>query len=329
MLTIRSGRNSVLAEQFPEWSQDLKTNVASDFMRHTPQEMASQIAYLTIDSERKDVAPFVPYLNGKEVIGQYALYDERFNKVSFVTPSGLLPQTYLFSNAKPGRYIVVLSFTVETASAKAGYQCFFGIIVPGLGAETAVTTRTTFRATTAKPVIYLYPQQAPSVRVRLRYAGQLTCTLSVLSGRLAGDGDPDGTLVNQADGRTYSYLFWEGIDRTEYDFSRGFVVAGKDTAAFLQEKLAVLGLTPREYNEFIVYWLPHMQDSPFNLVTFQEERYTSQAKLTIEPRPDSLLRVFMAYRPLEERVEIKEPVLKPFSARVSRSSNGAVACVAE
>ena len=46
------------------------------------------------------------------------------------------------------------------------------------------------------------------------------------------------------------------------DFSRGFVVRGSDTAAFLREKLAYMGLTPREYNEFIVYWLPRMQNNP-------------------------------------------------------------------
>ena len=47
--------------------------------------------------------------------------------------------------------------------------------------------------------------------------------------------------------------FWEGENNTDYDFSKGFCVAGADTADFLREKLAEIGLTPREYNEFIVY----------------------------------------------------------------------------
>ena len=34
------------------------------------------------------------------------------------------------------------------------------------------------------------------------------------------------------------YLFWEGENKTDYDFSTGFCVAGADTADFLREKLA-------------------------------------------------------------------------------------------
>lgn len=322
MVTVRLGRDAIQAELFPEWSQNLETNVAADFVRHTPREMASQIQYLTLDKQVVDLPPFMPFWNGKEIIGQYAIYDERFNRVPTDQPSSATPQTHLFPpqtnlflDAKPGRYIVVLSFTVETASAKSGYQCFFGAIVPDPAAPTTATTRTLppqGATTAAKPVIYLYPQQTTDVQVRLDFAGQLTCTYPTYQDGWQVTASPDGTLVNRADGRTYSYLFWEGIDRTEYDFSRGFVVAGKDTAAFLQEKLAFLGLMPREYNEFIVYWLPHMQDNAYNLITFQGERYTSQAKLTIEPKPDSLLRVFMAYKPLVKRVEIEESVLKPF-----------------
>jgi len=60
---------------------------------------------------------------------------------------------------------------------------------------------------------------------------------------------------------------------------------GQDTAAFLQEKLNYLGLTPKEYNEFIVYWLPQMKDIPYNLITFQSAAYTDNAVLTITPEP--------------------------------------------
>lgn len=160
-----------------------------------------------------------------------------------------------------------------------------------------------------KPVIYLYPEQAEEVSIRLDYEGELICTYPEY-----GDGwhviaRPDGTLQNLRDGKQYSYLFWEGVDKTEYDWSRGFVVKGEDTAEFLQEKLAELGLIPAEYNEFIVYWLPRMEGNPWNLITFQTEAYTSQAALQIEPEPDSVIRVFMAYTPLKEPVDVPEPVL--------------------
>jgi len=126
---------------------------------------------------------------------------------------------------------------------------------------------------------------------------------------------PDGTLVNHADGKEYSYLYWEGHGGADYDLSKGFVVKGADTAAFLQEKLAYMGLTPREYNEFIVYWLPRMQNNAYNLITFQGAAYTDTARLTVTPKPDSVLRIFMAYKPLDKPVKIGEQALRPFERK--------------
>ena len=97
--------------------------------------------------------------------------------------------------------------------------------------------------------------------------------------------------------------------------SRGFVVKGKDTAVFLQDKLSEMGLTPKEYNEFIVYWLPKMQDNPYNLITFQGKSYTNSAKLKVDSKPDSVLRVFMAYKKLNKPVEIEKPDIKEFHRR--------------
>ena len=164
----------------------------------------------------------------------------------------------------------------------------------------------------AKPVIYLYPEKETQVSVKLDCKGELTFTYPDYQGGWQVTALPDGTLYDNREGREYSYLFWEGVSPGEYDFSHGFVVKGEDTRKFLQEKLAFLGLTPREYNEFIVYWLPQMQNNPYNLIAFQKEAYTELAKLEITPRPDSLLRVFMAYQPLEEPVEIEPQQLEPF-----------------
>lgn len=165
---------------------------------------------------------------------------------------------------------------------------------------------------TAKPVIYLYPEETMEVQVELSYDGELTCTYPAYENGWSVSAEPDGTLTDPESGREYSYLFWEGKDDIEYDMSRGFVVKGEDTARFLQEKLAYLGLKPEEYNEFIVYWLPKMQENPYNLITFQTDCYTEHAVLHITPEPDSVLRIFMAWMPLTEPVEIEEQELAGF-----------------
>ena len=150
------------------------------------------------------------------------------------------------------------------------------------------------------------------VSVKLDYAGDLTVTYPTYDGGWQVTAQPDGTLTNHADGLEYSYLFWEGNGQLEVDFSEGFVVKGEDTAAFLQKTLSDMGLTPKEYNDFIVYWLPFMQENAYNLISFQQENYTEQAKLDIHPAPDSVLRVFMAFRSLEKTIEVKPQEFQPF-----------------
>jgi hypothetical protein len=163
-----------------------------------------------------------------------------------------------------------------------------------------------------KPVIYLYPEETMEATVKLDYNGEITCTYPTYNEGWTVTAHSDGTLINQKDGKEYSYLFWEGNSNIEYDMSKGFIVKGKDTADFLRDKLEYIGMTPKEYNEFIVYWLPKMQNNPYNLITFQNKVYTDNAELEIIPEPDSILRVFMAYRPLDEAISIEEQNLEPF-----------------
>ncbi len=159
-----------------------------------------------------------------------------------------------------------------------------------------------------KPVIYLYPETETEVRVSLTLDGKLTCTYPAYEDGWDVVASPDGTLTDRG-GQTYRYLYWEGETSAVYDFSEGFCVAGRDTAAFLETALDALGLTRAEANEFIVFWLPLMQENPYNLISFQTDAYTESAVLSVEPAPDTLLRVFMAWKPLGEAVEIAPQTL--------------------
>ena len=165
----------------------------------------------------------------------------------------------------------------------------------------------------AKPIIYLYPEEPTLCSVKVTLNGELTCTYPAHGEHGWQDfvAYPDGTLIFP-DGKEYYALYWEGIQHTEWDFSRGFCVRGEDTDAFLEWALAAQGLTAREANEFIMYWLPLMQDNAYNVISFQTTAYTDGALLDIEPAPDSLLRVFMAYYATDEEVDIEPQTFHGF-----------------
>lgn len=154
-----------------------------------------------------------------------------------------------------------------------------------------------------KPVLYLYPEEEMEVTVTLDFDGTLTSTYPAYGDGWTVTARPDGTLTNPATGREYYCLFWEGDSGADYDLSEGFVVAGEDTADFLERTLSRLGLSDREANEFILYWLPRMEQHPYNLISFQTSAYTEAAVLRVEPQPDTVIRVFMAWKPLPAPVE--------------------------
>ncbi len=168
-----------------------------------------------------------------------------------------------------------------------------------------------------KPVIYLYPQSEQNVMVQLDYQGKLIADYPAYDNGWNVTAYPDGHLINHADNQEYSYLFWEGqpSQPVNWDLSTGFVVKGSETREFLQEKLAQLGLTAKEYNEFIVYWYPKMKDNAYNLIHFAGEQYTAMAPLTITPKPDSMLRVFMVFKPLVKEIAVKPQEIQPFERR--------------
>ena len=164
-----------------------------------------------------------------------------------------------------------------------------------------------------KPIIYFYPEIPTVCSAKITLNGQLTCTYPdhSVNGWENFTAHPDGMLTFP-DGKEYYALYWEGEQCAEWDFSTGFCVRGEDTAAFLEWALAEQGLTAREANEFIVYWLPLMQENPYNVISFQTTTYTDGAKLDITPAPDSLLRIFMAYYATDTEVAIEPQTFEEF-----------------
>ncbi|WP_288554254.1 hypothetical protein [uncultured Levyella sp.] len=160
-----------------------------------------------------------------------------------------------------------------------------------------------------KPMIYLYPEQEQRVSVSLDYNGKFTHVYPSFSANTTWQvtAKSDGTIL--CNNREYYALFWEGVKDKTYKMDKGFCVKGSDTEKFLEEKLETLGLNHREINEFIVYWLPQMEDNPYNIITFQDRAYTNDAKLTVVPKEDTMIRVFMTWFPSVKPIDIREQKL--------------------
>jgi len=169
----------------------------------------------------------------------------------------------------------------------------------------------------AKPIIYLYPEEEMEVEVSLDLIGEFTCVYPEYNDSWKVTAQPDGTLTDALD-REYYCLYWEAefyrplVDDTNI----GFMVKGEDTAEFLREKLLQIGLSEREANEFIIYWLPQMQHNNYNYIYFSFDEYEEVAKLNVSGNPDTVIRFMMVWEGLEEARPVIEQELPETPERV-------------
>ena len=163
----------------------------------------------------------------------------------------------------------------------------------------------------AKPVIYLYPEEATSVVVKLGNEQLLTCSYPMYNGGWEVIAYPDGTLIDINTQRELYSLYWEGKRGPSTDMKEGFVVRGKDVATFFEEKLDILGLTNKEAQEFIIYWLPKLQNNEYNYIRFATmEEINKHMPLEISKSPDSIIRILMQYKPLKSKIDVLEQKLE-------------------
>ncbi len=167
----------------------------------------------------------------------------------------------------------------------------------------------------AKPIIYIYPEKEIEVEVKLGRPENLTATYPKYENNQGWKvlAKQNGELTDLKTGRNLYALYWEGKKNKNIDnnFKEGFLVEGENTAEFLEEKLSILGLNERETEEFIIYWLPQMEGNKYNYIRFEsKEEINENMPLEVNPKPETLIRVMMEWKGLNEKIEIKEQELE-------------------
>ena len=160
-----------------------------------------------------------------------------------------------------------------------------------------------------KPLIYLYPEKDTYVTVKLDKKELLTTTYPKYNNEWKVLAKPNGDLYDE-NNKYYYGLYWEGINKLDNNYEDGFVVEKDNLIEFLENKLKVLGLNNKERNEFIMYWLPQLEENKYNLIRFESiDTINEQMNLSITPTPDTIIRVLMKYKPIDKKINIKEQEL--------------------
>lgn len=163
-----------------------------------------------------------------------------------------------------------------------------------------------------KPVVYLYPETTTDLRVRVDIDGDFLAVYPPThEGAWNVTAEPDGALLDRATGRRHRYLFWEGTSAGfTLDPARAHCVPRGESAAFLERACSRFALTDLECGDLVTYWLPALAKNPYNLIQFvDEDTYGRYARLTVEPRPDAVIRPFLIFRGSDVPVAVGAPEL--------------------
>ena len=161
---------------------------------------------------------------------------------------------------------------------------------------------------TYKPIIYLYPTKEMNINIKLGYPNKLITTYPKYNNEWNVIAMPNGDIIYS--NRLYYGLYWEGENNINEDFKDGFLVNKKDLITFLEEKLKILGLNEKESNEFIIYWLPILEQNEYNLIRFESLNVINeQMPLEVNPKPETLIRILMVFKPIDNKIDIKEQKL--------------------
>lgn len=162
-----------------------------------------------------------------------------------------------------------------------------------------------------KPIIYLYPEKTEEITIKLGYPEKITCSYPKYEDEWSVIANPDGTLKEIKTGKNLYSLYWEGIGTAKTNMQEGFIIKGEDSAEFLEEKLVILGLTEREAEEFIIYWLPKLESNKYNYIRFASlEEINQYMPLDFSVKPDSLIRVLMQFKGLDEPIKVEKQKLE-------------------
>jgi hypothetical protein len=158
----------------------------------------------------------------------------------------------------------------------------------------------------AKPVVYLYPEKTTNVSVKVGANVTISDPQYPKNGWKDVTAKPNGDLIYQS--KPYGSLFWEGQGNGVYpEITSGTIVKKEDALRTIEQQLGQQGIRGREVQEFIDFWKPNLPNTPFiRLSWLSTQQLNELAPLTISPRPNTVIRVFLDFEGLQRPITIRQ-----------------------
>jgi len=286
---------------YVDTSEELIPLIAEDIALHERSENSninlifeSNIAGVDTDS----IKVFISKIEGINL----AIID------SFVTTDEV---SYLIENVATGYYYVNIEKTtfVPEENAIVILNNTYGIpFIDGINAiETTVYLD---YAMNEKPAIYIYPEKAEVFQVSLLFKEGVNLVKSIPN---YGDSweifiDVNGKIENK-----YDYLFYECIQPINFKFQNGYCFSSVSIDDELKQLLREIGLNKTEIEDFIDYWSGRFNNYDYyKIYPIFNNEIDNYVELDIDPKPDSILRVWLYFEGCNNYEELSKPTFNQF-----------------
>jgi len=157
-----------------------------------------------------------------------------------------------------------------------------------------------------KPAIYLYPKNKQTITVKLNIKGKITKTMPEYNDFWRVNVTKKGIIDNK-----YEYLFYEASLENPVSVSKeGWLVKYENLELWFERYLPKLGLNRKELKDFKDYWLKELKYAKFYEIRLLDKNFLdNNMQLVISPKPDTVIRVILYFKPVDSYIRIKNPKL--------------------
>jgi hypothetical protein len=166
-----------------------------------------------------------------------------------------------------------------------------------------------------KPADYFYPKQKTDIHFDVKPKGKFTYTSPEYTpGGWRFTAFPDGNIIYRD--KNYPYIYWDAAipNNLIQEPRDGYSVAYSDLPGFLNVLLPKMGLNQKETGDFVNYWVKQLPESKYYFIgILPKDHINNLAPISVNPQPDSVLRVSLFFKAMDEKISVPEPKIDSFT----------------
>jgi hypothetical protein len=161
-----------------------------------------------------------------------------------------------------------------------------------------------------KPNIYIYPKKNIQLSLKISFpsGGSIIESIPAYNNGWNVYVDTNGIIDNK-----YRFLFYESKQPDLFQNEVGWCISKYNLKSFFEQNLAFYNFSENEIIDFLVYWLPRLNEYDYYLIYPQTNIVIDKIiKLDFSIELDNINRLYYGFSGLNNYIKIEKPLIKGF-----------------